>query len=594
MASPKTNEVALQKGLAPEATPEQKAEAAFALEFLNNRANSDPTAGSAGRMTEKKNKTAIASAKSQLASVPNPGETITGLLADPAVKSLYDKKMSEAKEAGSFFNTTLAPLAKSAAMYGAGILGTQALTALASNAGMTGASGSGTAGTQGLGTVAGQTMSVAPGANPGSVATLNNAVANSSGYSLAPGASTGMGVSNLGANFASTAATIGSGVPGGTSTPSPQAGPGTTPPAANPSLLNQATGLYNTVDQFITDLPGTKDQVLGAIGVGSGVYDLATGRPDAVAQAADPFSTQRGRYATDLSNFSNDPNSNKFFSDLTARVNAPAAQASAGSSNYSVSDFTGGLATGNFITQLSDLMKDPSSVMKLPGFEFLQKQGIQGVERTLAAQGRTVSGNEMLALQEQSQGLANQQYMQQLGILSPLAQAQSAEQQNIWSATNQIGSNQAMNNANLANQTAISNAAAKQQQEQFAADLLARQYNQQQQTLGGFAGAGFNPATGAAAGETAKDDAWTAINQGVGALASSPGQQTIANPSAWGIDLPSASKASSGERALASSPGQQTIANPSLPDAVPGAIGVGSGLYGPATGSPRSVARTAI
>ena len=73
--------------------------------------------------------------------------------------------------------------------------------------------------------------------------------------------------------------------------------------------------------------------------------------------------------------------------------------------------------------QLDALMTNPSSVTSTPGYEFLQQQGEQGVLRTLAAQGRTVSGNELLALREQDQGLAHTMYNDQFNKLATLSGA---------------------------------------------------------------------------------------------------------------------------------------------------------------------------
>lgn len=73
--------------------------------------------------------------------------------------------------------------------------------------------------------------------------------------------------------------------------------------------------------------------------------------------------------------------------------------------------------------KLDALMNNPNSVTNMPGFKFLQQQGQQGVERAMSARGGSVSGNEMLALQEQDQGLANKFYQQEFNNLAMLSGA---------------------------------------------------------------------------------------------------------------------------------------------------------------------------
>lgn len=73
--------------------------------------------------------------------------------------------------------------------------------------------------------------------------------------------------------------------------------------------------------------------------------------------------------------------------------------------------------------QLNQLMANPASVTSLPGYQFLQDQGMQTVQRGLSAQGKTVSGQEQLALQEQGQGLANKYLGDQYTRLAQLSGA---------------------------------------------------------------------------------------------------------------------------------------------------------------------------
>jgi len=76
--------------------------------------------------------------------------------------------------------------------------------------------------------------------------------------------------------------------------------------------------------------------------------------------------------------------------------------------------------------KLDALMANPNSVTNLPGYKFLQAQGQQGVERAMSARGLSVSGNEMLALQEQDQGLANKMYNSEFDKLATLSGASAS------------------------------------------------------------------------------------------------------------------------------------------------------------------------
>lgn len=79
-----------------------------------------------------------------------------------------------------------------------------------------------------------------------------------------------------------------------------------------------------------------------------------------------------------------------------------------------------------YAQQLNQLMADPSSVTSLPGYQFQQQQGQQAVERTLAAQGRTVSGQEQIELQKYGQGQAGQYYNDQYNKLAQLSGASTS------------------------------------------------------------------------------------------------------------------------------------------------------------------------
>ena len=68
---------------------------------------------------------------------------------------------------------------------------------------------------------------------------------------------------------------------------------------------------------------------------------------------------------------------------------------------------------GQYATQLNNLMANPSSITSLPGYD----AGLQAVERSMASQGYSGSGNMMAALQQYG-GQAYQQQVQTLEALS--------------------------------------------------------------------------------------------------------------------------------------------------------------------------------
>jgi hypothetical protein len=74
-----------------------------------------------------------------------------------------------------------------------------------------------------------------------------------------------------------------------------------------------------------------------------------------------------------------------------------------------------------FEKQLQDLIADPSSVTKLPGYQFQFEQGTQAVARQMASSGFLGSGNEAIALTQYGQGLAKNFYLTQANLLAQLA-----------------------------------------------------------------------------------------------------------------------------------------------------------------------------
>jgi hypothetical protein len=75
----------------------------------------------------------------------------------------------------------------------------------------------------------------------------------------------------------------------------------------------------------------------------------------------------------------------------------------------------------NYEQQLEKLIADPSSVTKLPGYEFQLGQGTTAVARQMAGSGYLGSGNEAAALTQYGQGLAQNFYTTQANLLAQLA-----------------------------------------------------------------------------------------------------------------------------------------------------------------------------
>lgn len=74
-----------------------------------------------------------------------------------------------------------------------------------------------------------------------------------------------------------------------------------------------------------------------------------------------------------------------------------------------------------YAKQLDDLMQNPSSITKLPGYQFQLDQGTEAVTRKMAATGFGGSGNMAAELMEYGQGLASSFYGQQTNLLASLS-----------------------------------------------------------------------------------------------------------------------------------------------------------------------------
>jgi hypothetical protein len=115
---------------------------------------------------------------------------------------------------------------------------------------------------------------------------------------------------------------------------------------------------------------GVAAAVGGAV-AGSAVSSALAPSPSSAANAADPFSSQRGQYQTMLSN----------------------------------------------------LVNNPSSITSTPGYQFGLQQSNNAVEGSAAANGMVNSGNVLQALSTNSQGYASQQLNNQELLLAQLSGA---------------------------------------------------------------------------------------------------------------------------------------------------------------------------
>ena len=79
---------------------------------------------------------------------------------------------------------------------------------------------------------------------------------------------------------------------------------------------------------------------------------------------------------------------------------------------------------GQFGQQLVSLMNDPSSVKNLPGYQFSYNQGLNSLQRGMAATGQVQSGAEQIALSQYGEQFANQYFTDQFNRLALLSGAQ--------------------------------------------------------------------------------------------------------------------------------------------------------------------------
>lgn len=77
-------------------------------------------------------------------------------------------------------------------------------------------------------------------------------------------------------------------------------------------------------------------------------------------------------------------------------------------------DFSG------YQSRLRDLMSDPSKITQTPGYQFAVGQGNQAINRSAAARGQLGGGGVLAELAKYGQGMASQEYGNELNRLSQL------------------------------------------------------------------------------------------------------------------------------------------------------------------------------
>jgi hypothetical protein len=90
-------------------------------------------------------------------------------------------------------------------------------------------------------------------------------------------------------------------------------------------------------------------------------------------------------------------------------------------------------------TQLNELMKDPSKVYGMPGYNFAQEEQAKAIQRQASASGQSISGNTLASLQKQSANVAQDwfnNYVNQLSAQSGANQAPAVGQTAYANAAN--------------------------------------------------------------------------------------------------------------------------------------------------------------
>jgi len=74
----------------------------------------------------------------------------------------------------------------------------------------------------------------------------------------------------------------------------------------------------------------------------------------------------------------------------------------------------------NTSNRLAELLTDPNAIQKTPGYQFAVDQGNQAINRSAAAKGMLNSGSVLAELAKYGQGMASQEYGNQVNRLSGL------------------------------------------------------------------------------------------------------------------------------------------------------------------------------
>lgn len=142
----------------------------------------------------------------------------------------------------------------------------------------------------------------------------------------------------------------------------------------------------------LSDLIGGLGQTAG--GIWSGLDSLSMGGE--LASIADPFRQYRGQFGQQLSS----------------------SQTGAGSAQNLMQQ--GGQQAGNYASMLQNLAQNPGSIYSDPTYQAAFGQGTEAINRSLAASGMNLSGNQLTALQNYGMTQGANFYNQRLQQLSGL------------------------------------------------------------------------------------------------------------------------------------------------------------------------------
>lgn len=151
----------------------------------------------------------------------------------------------------------------------------------------------------------------------------------------------------------------------------------------------------------LSDLIGGLGQTAG--GIWSGLDSLSMGGE--LASIADPFRQYRGQFGQQLAS----------------------SQTGAGSAQNLMQQ--GGQQAGNYASMLQNLAQNPGSIYSDPTYQAAFGQGTEAINRSLAASGMNLSGNQLTALQNYGMTQGANFYNQRLQQLSGLQSGALAQNQ---------------------------------------------------------------------------------------------------------------------------------------------------------------------